>query len=1071
MNDRPDPSLRQLTILFVDIVGSTALNHRLDPEDFREIMDGALRQFTARVTARRGRVLQYAGDNILAAFGIAESAEDDAERAVRAALDIVAEAARIDAQLDRQFGWVGFGVRAGLDTGTVLLGEGVDGPDMVWGVAVNLAARMEQSAPVGGIRISHHCFRHVQGVFDVLEEPPLSAKGFDEPIRNYVVRSALSPPRRWGSRGGAGPASAFIGRDEELGRLKQAFAAVLQKRTPAAFTIVGDPGIGKSRLVLEFDRWLKEGEGAARHILGSTDRRTRNVPYALLRNLLVRHFDILDSDSLPTALTKLSNGFIDVVGERGAEHAALIGQLIGLDFSADAAIVALAGDSAQLRHRALDGLANYLRLLCTHTGRPVVLMLDDLQWADGETQDALERLGAACRGVPMFMLCTARPAPEQPCRFPGGAEMPHERLDLAPLSPESCARLADSLLGGVAMLPRAIHDRLTAHADGNPYFVEETLHMMIDEGAIVRRGATWAMVEAKTAGLRVPTTLTALLQARLDALPAAERLLLQKASVVGYVFWDEPLLRVDDAVHERLESLRQDGLVLDRKFSSIEGASEHVFKHHVLHQVAYEGVLKRQKRELHRWTAEWLVGRNVGRAGEFHALIADHFDAAGETESAVAYLQRAAADAAKVHAHDAAVGFLERALHLAPAQDPEARYELIKARVSSLFELSRRDEELADILELGRLADELDQDSKRAWAHAFHARHAVFTGNDRAGEALAEVAVGLAVAGADATAELLALSVWASACLHKDDLASTERIALRLLGRAAEEESYKRNIDALHLLGAVSSGRGRLGAARDYFERALSLARSKGDRLFEAMQLHNVAEVEFRVGRYAVARKHFESSLRACVEVGVKKVRVHVLAMLARTDIDTGDPSGALGWLDQTPTLLQELQNPALEAWLLAIRGDAYALLGQTADAAQAYRTSLSKREGVEHADIAPETAQPIAGLAELALARGDIDEALRYAQRIEALAAMQGSDVAATYELLTCFHVRTAAGESAAARQCLTRAYEALMARADMLEATDRLAFLGQVPRNVAIVAAADGAVDDGRSRAESKP
>jgi predicted ATPase/class 3 adenylate cyclase len=1062
VNDRPDPSLRQLTILFVDIVGSTALNQRLDPEDFREIMDGALRRFTALVTARSGRVLQYAGDNILAAFGIAESAEDDAERAVRAALDIVAEAARIDEQLERQFGWAGFGVRAGLDTGTVLLGEGVDGPNMVWGVAVNLAARMEQSAPVGGIRISQHCFRHVQGVFDVLEEAPLSAKGFDEPIRNYVVRSALSPPQRWASRGAAGSASAFIGRDAELGRLQQAFETVLRKRTPAAFTIVGDPGIGKSRLVLEFDRWLKECGGSAYQLLGSTDRRTRNVPYALLRNLLVRHFDILDSDSLPTALTKLSNGFVEVVGERGAEHAALIGHLIGLDFSADAAIIAMAGDSAQLQHRALDGLANYLRLLCTRTGRPVVLMLDDLQWADGETQDALDRLGAACRGAPLLMLCTARPAPEQPCRFPGRGEMPHERLDLAPLSPESCARLADSLLGGMALLPRALHDRLTAHADGNPYFVEETLHMMIDEGAIVRRGTTWAVVEAKTAGLRVPTTLTALLQARLDALPAAERSLLQKASVVGYVFWDEPLRRVDEAVHDRLASLHRNGLVLDRMFSSIAGAREHVFKHHVLHQVAYEGVLKRQKRELHRLTAEWLVERNVGRAGEFHALIADHFDAAGETESAVAYLRRAAADAAKVHAHDAAVGFLERALRLAPARGPEARYELIKARVSSLFELSRRDEELADILDLERLADALDEDSKRAWAHAFHARHAVFTGNDRAGEALAEDAVRLAISGADATAELLALSVWASACLHKGDLAGTERIAMRLLGRAAEAESYKRNIDALHLLGAVSLGRGRLGAARDHFERALSLARSKGDRLFEAMQLHNVAEVEFELGRYAIAREHLGSSLHACVEVGLKKVRVHVLAMLARTDIHTGAPNAALGWLDQTSTLVQELQNPALEAWLLAIRGDAYALLGQTEDAAEAYRISLSKHEAVEQADSAPETTQPIAGLAKLALARGDIDAALRYAQRIETAAAMQDSDVAVAYELLTCFEVRTAAGESAAARQCLARAYEALMARADMLEATDRIAFLSRVPRNAAIVAAADGANDD---------
>ena len=277
MNDRPDPTLRQLTILFVDIVGSTAMNHHLDAEDFRETVDDALRRFTALVTARRGRVLQYAGDNLLAAFGIDESAEDDAERAVRAALDIVEEAARIGARLARQFGFPGFGVRAGLDTDTVLLGEGVDGPNMVWGVAVNLAARLEQSAPTGGIRISHRCLQHVRGIFAVHEEPPLSAKGFDVPIRNYLVRSALSPLQRWERRRSEGAARALVGRDAELARLQHAFVAVLERRSPAALTIVGDPGIGKSRLVFELDRWLTQRPDVACRLHGSTDRRSGRI--------------------------------------------------------------------------------------------------------------------------------------------------------------------------------------------------------------------------------------------------------------------------------------------------------------------------------------------------------------------------------------------------------------------------------------------------------------------------------------------------------------------------------------------------------------------------------------------------------------------------------------------------------------------------------------------------------------------------------------------------------------------------------------------------------------------------
>jgi class 3 adenylate cyclase len=322
-------SLKQLTVLFVDVVGSTRLSRQLDPEDIQSMMDGALRQYTDIVNAHGGRVLQYAGDSLLAAFGAEASVEDDPEQAVRAALQIVESAQQTSAHVLEQFGLQGFDVRAGLDTGTVLLGGGVDGPNTVRGIAVNMAARMEQSAPAGRIRISQNTFRHVRRSFSVQEEPPIAVKGFDEPVRSYLVEKALPRPVQSAGRGIDGVETPLIGREAEFARIKATFCSVLEQQRWSGLTVVGEPGIGKSRLLLEFDAWLSRTTPRICRFHGRTERRQGSVPYALLRDMLVRHFAIRDSDSLASALAKLTQGFGRVFGEHGEENAAIVGHLIG----------------------------------------------------------------------------------------------------------------------------------------------------------------------------------------------------------------------------------------------------------------------------------------------------------------------------------------------------------------------------------------------------------------------------------------------------------------------------------------------------------------------------------------------------------------------------------------------------------------------------------------------------------------------------------------------------------------------------------------------------------------------
>lgn len=1041
-------SLKQVTVLFVDVVGSTRLSQALDPEDIQSMVDGALQEFTDVVQAHGGRVLQYAGDSLLAVFGAEVSVEDDPEQAVRAALQIVESAQRTRARVVEEFGLEGFDVRAGLDTGNVLLGGGVDGPNTVRGIAVNMAARMEQSAPAGRVRISQNTFRHVHQAFSLQEEALIAAKGFDKPLRSYLVDAASSRPISSSDRGFASTATPLIGRDRELDLIKSAFHSMLESRRWSGVTVAGEPGIGKSRMLKEFDAWLSRKTEPVCRVYGRCERRQSGVPYSLLRDMLVRQFAILDSDSLPSAMSKLTRGMRAVFGERSEEHASIVGQLIGLDCGRSPFVAGLDGNGEQLRSRGFDTLTQYLKGLQTEQNCPVVLTLEDLQWADQGSLDFLGQLPAKCLGLPVMMLCTTRLRPQEP----SGLSPSDITIELSALSDASSRDLVDAMLSSANGSPPGLRDLVFQKAQGNPYFIVEILNMMIDEGVIVADGSRWKVEHQRLTSFAVPTTLTGLLQSRLDLLPAVEKSLLQKASVIGYVFWDDPLQRVALAVTEVLETLCLRDLVLRHGTSSVAGAREHVFKHHVLHQVTYDSVLKHDKRQLHRLAAEWLLEHSPGRESEFRALVADHFEQAGDASNAVTHLRHAAIDASKKFAHEASIAFVNRALCLTPVGDLAACHELIKLRAYSLDVLARRDEELADIEVVARLADELGDDAKRAEAMALRARHAVFTGDDANAVSWAERAAILGRSCGDVAIELLAMSIWASVLMHRHDYAGTETIATQMLHRATAVGEYRRHIDALHLLGSVAMGGGRYSAARVHFEHALAIARSNGNPLFEAIQLHNVAEVERQLGNLTIARDRLEHGLRACSRVGAQMIQVHLLTQLARVEISSGFPDVAIELVSQALVAVSVLRNNELEADLLCIRGNAQADLKRTTDAFASYRESQAI---YEQAGMSRESAEPMAGVARLLLTLGQTAEALVEAQQIEDRLAVEFDDYQAPDLFLACSEVRAVAGQSLRAASLLSRARDLLQKQAECLDGADRVRFLSEVSSNAAILKA----------------
>ncbi len=602
--------LKQVSVLFVDVVGSTAMGQQLGPEEIHAVMDGALESFTAIVQQNRGRVLQYTGDGMLAAFGADEVHEDDVEAAVRAGLSIIEDARRQAPLVRRDHGVADFDVRAGVHTGTVLLGGGVDAEGSIRGASVNVAARMEQSAPPGRLRISHDSYRHVRGLFEVIEQPPIEVKGVAQPLRSYLVERPKPRAFRVATRGIEGVHTRMVGRAAELAVVRAAFDAAAAGRCAHAVSVVGEAGLGKSRLLAEFLQGLDLR--ACWLLLARAHPRSAQQPYGLLHDMLARQLHIGEGDSAEEARQKLIDGLAPLFPADDGEAAIhLLGQLIGLDFSASPHVKEVFGDEPEFTRLAFEAGVRCLRGLAET--KAVVVVMDDLHWADAGSLAFMRQLLHANHDTPLLGLMLTRPVFfEQHAGWVDGGDARQGRLDLKPLDQAGSLELAEALLERIAEVPAALRALVIGGAEGNPFYMEELVKMLIDDGVIVAEGVGWRVLPDKLLAARVPPTLTGVLQARLDALAPGERHALQQAAVVGHVFWDQALAAIDPAAAAALPALLRRQLVVRRDTPAFDDTREYAFQHHLLHQVTYDGVLKAPKRTGHaRVGAFWSTRAEV----------------------------------------------------------------------------------------------------------------------------------------------------------------------------------------------------------------------------------------------------------------------------------------------------------------------------------------------------------------------------------------------------------------------------------------------------------------------------
>ena len=477
--------LRQVSVLFVDIVGSTSMSRDLEPEDIHEIMDGALQRFAHEVQVHGGRVLKYAGDSVLAVFGAPTAHEDDAVRAVRAGLAVLAAARAHAATLSTMRSANDFAVRAGIATGPVLLGGGVDGAASIRGAVVNLAARMEQTAPPGALRICTDTGRLVRGLFDLVAQPPLRVKGYDASIATWLVQGQKPGALPRATRGVGGVSTPLVGRSNELATLQTVFNARCAHvpDAPAVVVVVGDAGLGKSRLAAEFRAWTRTQAEGAYWLEAHADENSTGQPYGLLRQLFARHLGLLDSDSAADTRAAWLRAMGALLPD--AADAAVLGHLLGFDFTDHPEVHPLLAEGRQLRDRGFFHATQALQRIAEGVGR-IALFLDDLQWADPGTLDFVEHVQR--EGFdPLLLLCSSRPALDEQ-RPAWATKAGRSRIDLAPLAAADASTLADALLARLPHAPAALRQRLIDGADGNPFYMEELVNMLIDRGFIVEQG-------------------------------------------------------------------------------------------------------------------------------------------------------------------------------------------------------------------------------------------------------------------------------------------------------------------------------------------------------------------------------------------------------------------------------------------------------------------------------------------------------------------------------------------------------------------------------------------------------
>jgi len=936
------------TVLFVDLVDSTSLVAGADPEVARRRVTQFFERVSHCVTTHGGIVEKFAGDAVLAAFGIPVAHEDDAERAIRAAL------AMLDSVRE-----LGLEARVGVESGEVVVDE--SDSTFATGEAVTLAARLQQAAGVGEVLIGPHAYRLTSDRVQAEDVGPLEVKGFGERIWTWRAQAVLE-----GAPTRAGISAPLVGRETELELLQNTYERAVRNRRAHLFTIYGDPGVGKSRLAREF----VEGLEGATVLAGRSLPYGESVTYWPLAEMVKSAAGITDDDPLEVAVEKL---------RESCENEA-IADLLGL---ASGVLEAVKGERSQ---QEIAWAAREWVERMAHE-QPLVLVFEDIHWAEDALLDLIEHLAEWVRDAPLLLVGLARAELLDVRPGWGGGRLRATAIELEPLGREESEELINALATNGALAGQA-REALLEKTEGNPLFVEETVRMLAEcEGRPLSEFAE-----------RIPDTLQALIAARIDRLPTDEKTVLQRASVIGRTFWGGAIKELAAELEELqpvLETLLLREFLVPELRSSISGETAYRFKHVLIREVAYSGLSKSARADLHERFAHWLrerAGEELLEIRAYHldqaaALIAE-LDGAPPLElarEAAEALETAGRRSLAREANRSARKQLLRALELEPTL--ERRYQAARAawRLGDMPVVSKEMERVQ--------AEAAEEGDRRCEARAL--------------AALSEVALNRGA-----------------------DVDEANRLAALVL-EAADANDYEPRFDALHVLNTGAWWRGRLNDAERYARDQLALAQEAGRGDFESRAAVDLARVHTARREYDLAAPLFARALELAEQSASIVARAQALASAGDFAIYREDYDEAQRQLEEARPLYEEagvasslgrvLYRLAVVAWYQ----------GDLDGAERLSRDSIRTLAPLEDRGTLCEAQR---WLAEVLLAKGKVDEAERYAEAaLDTVGPQDMSSRASTRSTLA--RVRNAQGRSADAEKLLREAV-------DIIDETEYCAF-----------------------------
>lgn len=946
------PVRRQATIVFADLVSFTALSERMDAEELTELMNALWSRIDSCVEEHGGIVDKHMGDSVMAVWGAGGTRDDDARMALTASVAMIS----CVEQMGRDKG-MDLRLRVGVNTGPVLFGGvGSTGETTAMGDTVNIASRLQKESPPGRIAMSGDTARLAAGAFELEDRGSITVRNREAPVQVYLAGRMLR--RRFGdtSRGIAGVATQLVGRDAQLESLLSRSIHRAGGGGAGLALITGEAGIGKSRLLLEFESRLQGLDAPPRILRGRATPETANTPRGLLRNVFSEAFDLLESDPPPVVLDKMA---VPGAEEAGRDSIAVLGHYLGFDLSFVPAVKRLLGGPSLIRSGRSEFLA-FFDSLC-QTGS-VVMLLEDMHWSDESSIELVMDLLRTSPTAPLSIVCTARP--EFLESNPNWAEEGRiEVIELKPLTAENSDELVSQIMRKAGELPASLKELLVNSAEGNPFYLEELVGMLIQDGVITIGSDSWSVEPAKLGRLRIPPSLRGLLEARLDALSPGEREVLQRASVVGRTFWDmavSALLTEDDRVESIDGCLRTacaKNLLTRNPASRFEGAVEYAFRHALLRDVAYETVLLRKRRTYHMQAAKWLQSRAGDRISEYRSIIATHLEAAGDRVGASDMLSAAAYDLKHAGFALEAVAKYEKALELLEPAHP-GRVALLVDIADALGGVSRFDESLAKLEE----------------AHACAAESGDMMGQARAlgGQGCIYAATGR--------------------------LQEAERKLMESLEMMRELDNSAGVAIALNNLGSVMNATGRLEDARRLFEESLELRRASEDESGVGTCLNNLGTITHLLGDYAASISYYEQSLEIVRrDRNLRGISI-VLSNLGGVKQAAGDLDGALKLLEESLQTRRRLGDRHGMVITLAHLGNTLRGLGDAEAAEEAYREGLElgRETGNRRG-----TSMCLLGYSDIAIEKGDFLSASRLALE----SASEANAVGAALEMRRALH------------------------------------------------------------------